>query len=67
MNKMSFQLISKIFSDFSFEGDQQTDRRTDRASYRCVMTRDAEAEAEAEAGGSGSLSIEAEAEAEAQF
>ena len=29
MNEMSFQLISNIFSDFSFERDRRMDRRTE--------------------------------------
>ena len=37
MNKVSFLLISNIFSDISFKRDRQMDRRTDRASYRNAM------------------------------
>ena len=37
MNEMSFQLISNIFSDFSFKHDQQMDGRTDIASSRGAM------------------------------
>ena len=37
MNKMSFLLISNIFSDFSFKRDQRMERQTDRASYRDAM------------------------------
>ena len=35
--EMSFQLISNIFSDFSFERDQRMDGRTDRACFRGAM------------------------------
>ena len=37
MKKMSFQVISNIFSDFSFERDGRTDGRTNRASHRGAM------------------------------
>ena len=37
MNKMSFQLISNIFSNFSFEHDRRRDGQMDRASYRGAM------------------------------
>ena len=37
MNEMSFQMISNIFSDFSFECDRRMDGQMDRASYRDAM------------------------------
>ena len=37
MNKMSFHVISNVFSDLSLEHDRQKHRQTDRASYRGTM------------------------------